>query len=317
MELRSHLLTTQEKMTTAELSTAEALDERVPGDLIATSKGKPWRDLLVQMYLRRPVQESLVITAVPEPLIVWVVSGMARVEEREFGGAWMANEVRTGDFFLQTSPRPCELRWRTLTEEPFRVMHVYLGLPLIQRAVSDLHGPDAAPVQLREVSGGTDIVITNQLSILRDELLNRRMPSAMLVQGLASSMAVHLVRTYASETPVSPTPHGGLPAFKMHRVLHSMQDRLHQELDLGRLAREAQLSEAHFSRSFKKSTGFAPSRYLVRLRMERARRLLRETDMPIIDVGLEVGYASPSHFAQVFRKEVGVLPSDYRTAGNH
>lgn len=307
---------TTENLTT-ELSTAEALDERVPGDLIATSKGKTWRDLLVQMYVRRPVQESLLIPAVPEPLIVWVVSGAARVEERELGAAWMANEVRAGDFFLQTSPRPCELRWRTLTDEPFRVMHVYLGLPLIHRAVGDLHGADAAPVQLREVSGGTDAVITNQLSILRDELLNRRHPSAMLVQGLASSLAVHVVRVYATETPVAATPHGGLPAFKMHRVLNAMQERLHQELDLSRLAREAQLSEAHFSRSFKKSTGFAPSRYLVRLRMERARRLLRETGMPIVEVGLEVGYASPSHFAQVFRKEVGALPSDYRNAGNN
>jgi AraC family transcriptional regulator len=46
--------------------------------------------------------------------------------------------------------------------------------------------------------------------------------------------------------------------------------------------------------------------------MERARRLLRETQTPIVEIGLEVGYASPSHFAQVFRKEVGVLPSDYR-----
>ncbi|WP_438998953.1 helix-turn-helix domain-containing protein [Variovorax beijingensis] len=295
-----------------QLSTAEALDERVPGDLIATSKGRPWRDLLVQIFTRRPVQDSLLIPAVPEPLIVWVVSGSARVEERQLEGEWMANEVRAGEFFLQTSPRPCELRWRTLTSEPFRVMHVYLGLPLMKRAAIDVHGPESRHVPLREVSGAADEVVANQLGILCRELLERRAPSTMLVQGLASSLAVHLVRAYASDTQHPATPRGGLPAFKIHRVLAEMQERIDQELDLKRLAKVVQLSEAHFSRSFKKSTGFSPSQYLTRLRMERARRLLRETEAPIVEIGLEVGYASPSHFAQVFRKEVGVLPSDYR-----
>jgi AraC family transcriptional regulator len=298
---------------TTELSTAEALDERVPGDLIASSKGRPWRDVLAQVFARRAAQESLIIPAVPEPLIVWVVSGTARVEERELGGAWMANEVHQGDFFLTASPRPCELRWTTLDPTPFHVLHLYLGLPLMQRAVADTMGANSPSVQLREVSGGSDSVLTALLGVLHDELSRRRTPSTMLVQGLASSLAVHLVRTYGGETATRPIPHGGLPAFKVNQAFSAMQSRLHDELDLGRLARDAGLSEAHFSRAFKKSTGFTPSQYFTRLRMEQARRLLRETDQPVVDVGLEVGYASPSHFAQVFRREVGVNPSDYRS----
>ena len=298
---------------TTPLSTAEALDERVPGDLIASSKGRPWKDVLAQVFVRRPIQESLIIPAVPEPLIVWVVSGAARVEERELGGgAWLANEVRQGDFFLTTSPRPCELRWTTLAPVPFQVLHLYLGLPLMQRAAADVMGPDAQAVPLREVSGGSDDALSALLAMLRDELVQRRAPSTMLVQGLASSLAVHLVRAYASESRARAVPHGGLPVFKIHRAMSAMQSRLDQDLDLGRLAREAGLSDAHFSRAFKKSTGFTPSQYHTRLRMEQARRLLRETARPVIDIGLEVGYASPSHFAQVFRREVGVLPSEYR-----
>ena len=83
-------------------------------------------------------------------------------------------------------------------------------------------------------------------------------------------------------------------------------------LVLGRLAREAGVSEFHFCRLFKKTTGFAPSRYFIRMRMEKARRLLRETTKSVIEVGLDVGYSSPSHFAHIFRREVGVAPSDYR-----
>jgi AraC family transcriptional regulator len=48
--------------------------------------------------------------------------------------------------------------------------------------------------------------------------------------------------------------------------------------------------------------------------MNRARQLLLETDRSVIDIGLEVGYSSPSHFSQVFRREIGVTPSDYRQA---
>lgn len=301
---------------TSPLSTAEALDASVPGELVASSKGRPWKDVLAQVFIRRPVQESLIIPAVPEPLIVWVVAGAARVEERELGGEWLANEVRQGDFFLTASPRPCELRWKTLDTSPFQVLHLYLGLPVMLRAAADAVGAGvgagAPALQLREVSGGSDSVLSALLGLLRDELVQRRAPSTMLVQGLASSLAVHLVRTYASESQSRAAPHGGLPAFKIHRTMSAMQSRLDQDLDLGRLAREAGLSDAHFSRAFKRSTGFTPSQYLTRLRMEQARRLLRETQRPVIDIGLEVGYASPSHFAQVFRREVGALPSEYR-----
>jgi AraC family transcriptional regulator len=72
------------------------------------------------------------------------------------------------------------------------------------------------------------------------------------------------------------------------------------------------LSEFHFSRLFKKTIGFSPSQYLIRRRIARARRLLRETTRSMIEIGLEVGYSSPSHFAQIFRREVGVTPTEYR-----
>ncbi|MCK9689738.1 helix-turn-helix domain-containing protein [Scleromatobacter humisilvae] len=293
------------------LGTPEALDELVPGNLIASSKRRPWRDLLVQVFVRQPFQQTLIIPAVPEPLVVWVISGAARVEERELGGEWMANDVHRGNFFLTTTPRPYELRWKTLGPEPFCVLHLYLGLPLMQRATAEVLGVSGMQVALREISGGHDPVLCSLMELLRDEVM-RKSASALLVQGVAISLAVHLVRSYRGETLVPLVRHGGLQAFKIHRALASMQARMSDELDLGRLAREAQLSEAHFSRAFKKSTGLAPSRYLTRMRMERARRLLRETSRAVVEVGLEVGYASPSHFAQVFRREVGVLPSTYR-----
>ena len=85
-----------------------------------------------------------------------------------------------------------------------------------------------------------------------------------------------------------------------------------EEFSLERLAEQAGLSRFHFQRLFKSATGVSPSRYHINLRMNEARRLLRETKMSVVDVALEVGYANPSHFARLFRRETGLSPSDYR-----
>jgi transcriptional regulator GlxA family with amidase domain len=128
-----------------------------------------------------------------------------------------------------------------------------------------------------------------------------------LATGIAQSLAVHLVRTYADET--TQEYKGGLTGFRLRKVTDLMVTHLEAEFSLIRLAREADMSEFHFSRAFKRTTGLTPCQYFIDLRLEKARRLLRETNRSIIKIGLDVGYTSPSHFAQIFRREVGISPS--------
>lgn len=103
-----------------------------------------------------------------------------------------------------------------------------------------------------------------------------------------------------------------LPAFKLKRVVNLMEASLAEAFRLGDLAHEAGMSEYHFSRLFKRATGHSPSQYFIKLRMTKAKQLLLETEISVIDAGLDVGYSSASHFSQVFKREVGVSPSHYR-----
>jgi len=299
------------RMQSTERTSAEAFEKHLPGKLVVTSTGRSWRDLLVQIFSHKQVQEAILIPAVAEPLIVWILSGTAVVEERELGGSWQANQVTSGDFFLTTSPTPYELRWKARGPQPFEVMHLYLGLPIFNRAVKDVFNQAGTP-QLREVSGEKDNVLSMLLEQLRSELTARHRPSPLFVQSIAQSLAIHLVRTYTDPNAKGRDQRGGLPSFKLRRVTELLEAHLDEEFSLDRLAREVGVSEFHFCRLFKKTTGFTPSRYFIRMRMEKARRLLRETTKNVIEVGLDVGYSSPSHFAQIFRREVGIPPSAYR-----
>ena len=85
-----------------------------------------------------------------------------------------------------------------------------------------------------------------------------------------------------------------------------------EPLDLEALARAAHVSPRHFSRSFRETFGETPHQYLLTRRIERARYLLRTTDMQVADVCLAVGFSSVGSFTTTFSRHVGVSPTEYR-----
>jgi AraC family transcriptional regulator len=287
-------------------------DRRV--DVLATSVGRAWRDLQVETFNLAAVEKGRVMSELKEPQIVWILSGEAQFEEREIGGRWLRTNIAKGDFFL-TAPGPLyEMRWKVTGPLPYQAMLVSLGLPVFTRAMRDVFGKDADAVSLRDISGFQDAFMACLMERLLVELRLGHQASSIFVQGAAQSLAVHLARNYTVVSgPMQDQRKGwGLPGFTLRRISDLMANSLADDFCLARLAREAEMSEFHFSRMFKRTTGRSPSQYFISLKMERARGLLRQTRKSIIEIGLELGYTSPSHFAQVFRRETGSTPGTYR-----
>jgi AraC family transcriptional regulator len=296
-----------------ELTSAKGMKEHIPGQMLREHRAQADDDIYVEIFTRNPVQDDILVPAVPEPLLVWIASGEAVVEERPPGGEWLAVPVRQGDFYLTTSQIPVEMRWHSTSPAPFTVMHVYVGLPLFKRVVRSVTGRALADFALREVSGERDPILCGVLELLYKALAGLSPPAAGFVQGMAQALAFHLVEHYEVAVDGRKIVRGGLPAHKLHRILGAMRSSLAEPFELAPFADMAGLSVFHFSRVFKQATGMAPSRYVARLRLEEARRLLCETERSIIDIGLALGYQSPSHFSQVFRQGTGVTPSAYRS----
>jgi AraC-like DNA-binding protein len=99
---------------------------------------------------------------------------------------------------------------------------------------------------------------------------------------------------------------------RLLRARDAMDRSYADALDVEALAKAVHLSRAHFIRSFREAFGETPHRYLQRRRIERAMALLRETDRPVTEICLDVGFTSLGSFGRTFRDVVGTSPSAYR-----
>ena len=137
-----------------------------------------------------------------------------------------------------------------------------------------------------------------------------------MLESLVRQMAVHLIRSHLAvrRTASIEISRAGPVDRRLRRAIEFMHDNYSRELDLEEIAAAAYLSEFHFARMFKQITGVTPHYYLANLRLERARKLLLETTLPISEIAAMVGYQSQSHFTRVFRSVAGVTPRAFRNA---
>lgn len=95
-------------------------------------------------------------------------------------------------------------------------------------------------------------------------------------------------------------------------TIEYIQNHLHRPLVRHMLAERACLSKSHFSIIFKQHTGYSPSQFITRIRLDRAKQLLRETNMPIYKISEEIGYTDSFYFTRQFRKDTGMSPREFR-----
>lgn len=298
-------------MSFPETTSAEGFERFVGGQCLFASRGEAWRDLKAWIIALPPSGDRFALPAVSEPFLAWTISGDLEFQERENEQPWLTHRIQKGSFFLTAGGAPYDVRWRTLTAEPFEAMSVFIELPLLQRALEEVFGTEAAQVRLRDLSAFTDVVLDSLMQPLREELM-RPQASPLFVQGLAQAIAIHLARNYATTDEDARSGSPALPGYKLRQITDWMAAHFAEDFSLELLAAQAGLSKFHFQRLFKRALGISPARYHISLRLNVARRLLRETSKSVVEIALEVGYTNPSHFAQLFRRETGLAPSDYR-----
>ncbi|MCR5031301.1 MAG: helix-turn-helix domain-containing protein [Lachnospiraceae bacterium] len=122
--------------------------------------------------------------------------------------------------------------------------------------------------------------------------------------GLCSDMLVHVLKNSdATSARISPMVNSAIDLF---------EEEFQSDLDLTYICDKLSVSKYYFLRTFKQQTGFTPNDYLITVRLNHAKALLRSTTMTIEEIALECGFSASTYFIQVFKKREAVTPLHYR-----
>jgi len=155
-----------------------------------------------------------------------------------------------------------------------------------------------------------------------EQLCHRLFAEAAVDNPLGGLFADHAVGTLlstlvrlAGRRAAEPRPPRHLPAAPLRRVLDYLNANLAGAVSLADLATVAGVSPSHFARQFRAAVGEAPHHYLIRLRVERAKDLIRGRRRSLAEVAAAVGFADQSHFHRHFKRLTGVTPRQFLLAG--
>lgn len=131
------------------------------------------------------------------------------------------------------------------------------------------------------------------------------------------SMRCALFEDILTQYAIENASHASLSAGsdnRIERVIAKISENLHKKVLLSEIAKESGLSYIQFMRRFKQHTGMTPSDYLTALRLQKSKKLLSETALPIKEIAYTCGFENEYYFSNFFKKHTLTSPSEFRKA---
>jgi AraC family transcriptional regulator len=233
----------------------------------------------------------------------------AHFGKRNFAGKVCAGEVAI-------IPAGSSWACRSQSSHLRNILLLYLRPLFVRSAVTELNF-SYKEIALTPQIGFRNKHIRHVAMSLLHELNEANVVGRLYADSLAIALAMQLVRRYSSLQDVH-IGRGGMAPHKLRKAVGLIDHHLAEEEEgrvaLRVVAKEVGMSYFHFSRAFKQSMGMSPTNFIAERRIERAKRLLQETELPISEIALRAGFSSQSHFTTSFRRVAGATPKAFRAA---
>jgi AraC family transcriptional regulator len=160
--------------------------------------------------------------------------------------------------------------------------------------------------------GGRDLVMFGLAQAVAGAMEQSGDGTAMFSDCIALAFFSRIVRAYGSVPIGERNARGGLAAWQLQRARDLINVNLAHDPSIAEIAHECGLSSGYFARAFKQSTGVSPCRWLTKMRVERAKELLKDPRCELADIALLCGFVDQSHFTRVFSRSEGYSPGRWR-----
>jgi len=189
-------------------------------------------------------------------------------------------------------------------------IHCYLEPSFLAQVAYEAVNPDRVELllELKKI----DQLIYQIGFALKADLEKDGVGDNFYADSIATALAAHLIRNYATRKHVLQEYEDGLSKRKLKQALEYINDHLIENVSLAAIADELGMSQYYFCRLFKQSTGITPYQYLIQQRIERSQQLLKQSEQTITEIALKCGFANQSHFAKCFGKHMGISPKQFR-----
>jgi len=281
-----------------------------PEAVVASSDDFGWQDIRV-IHLRHSLSDVLVGPRSDSHCLMLNLGTPlhlnAHCGKRNFEG-----RVRAGEVAII----PAGSSWGCRSESSHvgTILLLYLRPLFVRSAVADFDSSHR-DITLTPQIGFRNKHIRHVAMSLLHELNEANVVSRLYADSLAIALAMQLVRRYSSLKDVR-VGGGGMAPHKLRKAIGLIDRHLAEEeegrVGLRGVAREVGMSYFHFSRAFKHSMGMSPTNYIAERRIESAKKLLQETELPISEIALRAGFSSQSHFTTSFRRVAGATPKAFR-----
>jgi AraC family transcriptional regulator len=246
----------------------------------------------------QPVQDHLVILHLDGPVAV----------ERRFDGHLNRALIGPGGIF--TMPGGADF-WVHLTQ-PLHSVHFYVRDSILREVAADAWSGDPTHIELTPGLGEVDPVMGSIIRTAGQALLDEDGNSELLADYLARALASRLIANTAGQTAKARSTGAALNPAQQRRLRAFVATHLAYPIGLADLASAVGLTPTRFARGFKRDTGTTPYHYVLTARLQRAKTMLRTTNMPIAEIALACGFSHQEHLTRMFGREMGITPAAYR-----
>lgn len=158
-----------------------------------------------------------------------------------------------------------------------------------------------------------DVRVRAAMERMAAEALSPGFGSDVLIDALATTLAIDLARYFRRFVSEGAAARGRLAAWQLRRIEDRVAASSGERLTIAELAELVEVSPSHFARVFRATTGRTVHRFVEEVRLSRAQAMLRETDMPLKQIAATLGFSGASSFTLAFRKATGTTPGRFRS----